>query len=207
MKRIIIASNNQGKIKEIKNIFGDRKLEFLSMNEVGFNQEIIEDQDSFEGNALKKASTVMDVLGEITLADDSGLEVDALNGRPGVFSARFSGEGSSDMENNKKLLRLLKGLPCEARGAQFRCVIVLLLANGQWFMTEGICHGRISDRLCGNKGFGYDPLFIPEGFKKSFAELPRDTKNKISHRFIALNKLKEIMEQEGLLDSDGLSLY
>ena len=200
MKKIVIASNNLGKIKEIKDILGNKEFEFLSMNDVGFHQDVVEDQDSFEGNALKKASSVMEVIGEITLADDSGLEVDILDGQPGIFSARFSGENPTDKKNNEKLLELMKHVPHEDRGAQFRCVIALILPDGRRFMAEGICRGKIAGEPSGNNGFGYDAIFIPEGLDKTFGELPNHEKNQISHRFKALNKLREIMVQGGLFD-------
>ena len=160
----------------------------------------MEDQDSFEGNAYKKAKSVARVINEIILADDSGLEVDILNGQPGVFSARFSGENATDEKNNEKLLKMMEGVPEEKRGAQFRCVLVLMLPNGKSFKVEGICRGRIADRPYGNEGFGYDPIFIPEGYNITFGQMGKDEKNRISHRFLALKKLKEIMVMEGLLD-------
>lgn len=200
MKRIVIASNNAGKIKEIKNILGNNKLEFLSLKDVGFYKEILEDQDSFEGNAYKKAECVAKDVNEIVLADDSGLEVDILNGQPGVFSARFAGKNATDEKNNEKLLGMMKDVPEEKRGAQFRCVLVLMLPNGKSFKAEGICRGKIADRPYGNEGFGYDPIFIPEGYNKTFGQMQEDEKNKISHRYLALQKLKEIMIKEGLLD-------
>jgi len=200
MRKIVIASNNAGKIKEIQNILGNNKFEFLSLKDVEFYQEILEDQDSFEGNAYKKAKSVARVINEIILADDSGLEVDILNGQPGVFSARFSGENATDEKNNEKLLKMMEGVPEEKRGAQFRCVLVLMLPNGKSFKVEGICRGRIADRPYGNEGFGYDPIFIPEGYNITFGQMGKDEKNRISHRFLALKKLKEIMVMEGLLD-------
>lgn len=200
MKRIVIASNNAGKIKEIKNILGNNKLEFLSLKDVGFYKEILEDQDSFKGNAYKKAECVAKDVNEIVLADDSGLEVDILNGQPGVFSARFAGKNATDEKNNEKLLEMMKDVPEEKRGAQFRCVLVLMLPNGKSFKAEGICRGKIADRPYGNEGFGYDPIFIPEGYNKTFGQMQEDEKNKISHRYLALQKLKEIMIKEGLLD-------
>ncbi len=200
MRKIVIASNNAGKIKEIQNILGNNKFEFLSLKEVGFYQDILEDQDSFEGNAYKKAESVARVVNEIVLADDSGLEVDILNGQPGVFSARFSGKNATDEKNNEKLLKMMKDVPEEKRGAQFRCVIVIILPNGKSFKAEGICRGKITDKPNGNKGFGYDPIFIPEGYNKTFGQMEKDEKNRISHRFLALQRLKEIMMGEGLLD-------
>ena len=200
MRKIVIASNNAGKIKEIQNILGNNKFEFLSLKEIVFYQDILEDQDSFEGNAYKKAESVARVVNDIVLADDSGLEVDILNGQPGVFSARFSGKNATDENNNEKLLKMMKDVPEEKRGAQFRCVIVIILPNGKSFKAEGICRGKITDKPNGNKGFGYDPIFIPVGYNKTFGQMEKDEKNRISHRFLALQRLKEIMMGEGLLD-------
>ncbi len=200
MKRIVIASNNEGKIKEIKEILGDKGFEILSMKDAGFSDEILEDKDSFEGNALKKAQSVMEVVKEITLADDSGLEVDILDGQPGVHSARFAGNDATDQRNNEKLLRLMEDTPDHNRGAQFRCVIALVIPDGRNFFAEGICRGKISKMPFGNNGFGYDPIFIPQGFNKTFAELQEHQKNEISHRAIAIKKIKDIMVKEGLFD-------
>lgn len=200
MKKIIIATHNLGKLKEIRNILKGDEYEFFSLGDIDFTHEIIEDQDTFEGNALKKAYSVMRIAKELTLADDSGLEVDILNGQPGIFSARFSGEHATDDNNNEKLLRLMKDVPFEERGAQFRCVIALVLPSGQSLISEGICRGKIADKPYGNHGFGYDPIFVPEGFDRTFAQIDEKEKNKISHRSIALHRLKEIMTEEGLLD-------
>ena len=200
MKSIVIASNNQGKIKEIKEILASKSFEFLSLKEAGFDSDMVEDQDSFEGNALKKATTVVKVVNQMTLADDSGLEVDALHGQPGILSARFAGDGATDLANNSKLLEIMKDIPIEQRGAQFRCVMVLILPNGKTYSAEGVCRGIIADKAYGNKGFGYDPLFIPEGYTRTFGQIDEDEKNKISHRFIALQKLKAIMIKEDLFD-------
>jgi XTP/dITP diphosphohydrolase len=200
MKRIIIASNNKGKIKEIKAIIGEQDIEILTLEDIGFTRKITEDGHSIKENAIKKGLCVMKTVGELTLADDSGLEVDAINGQPGVFSARFSGQGATDERNNRKLLALLNNIPMEKRGAQFRCVMALIYPNGKIYTAEGICRGRISDRPIGDKGFGYDPIFIPDGYDETFAQLGDHIKNQISHRAIALDKMKNIMISEGLID-------
>jgi XTP/dITP diphosphohydrolase len=196
MKKIIIASNNVDKIKEIRCIFGDNLFCFLTLKDIGFEQKILEDQNSFQGNALKKASLIMNVTKQLTLADDSGLEVDILNGQPGVYSARFSGTNATDEENNKKLLKLMEGVPMNERRAQFRCVVAVVSPDGRSFIAEGVCPGKIGDKARGNNGFGYDPIFIPQGFNRTFAELEDHEKNKISHRSIALKNLKDIMLRE-----------
>lgn len=194
MKKIIVATGNQGKMKEIERIFTSDKYELLSLKEIGFTKKVAEDQDNFEGNALKKAITVMQSIHEITLADDSGLEVDKLNGEPGISSARFAGEGARDIDNNNKLLGLMKNVPLGERGAQFRCVMVLVFPNGNKLTSEGICRGTISYEAYGDSGFGYDPIFIPEGYNKTFAQIGNGDKNKISHRAIALNNMKELIK-------------
>lgn len=199
MKRLIIASNNTGKIKEISEIIGSRGFELLSLKDIGFTGEIMEGCHSFKENAIKKALCVMGFAEELTLADDSGLEVDALGGQPGVLSARFSGQHATDESNNKKLLRLLSNIPEGERNAQFRCVMALVHSNGERDIAEGICRGRIADKPKGDNGFGYDPIFIPDGYDKTFAELGDGVKNAISHRSIALEKLRWIMVGKGLI--------
>jgi XTP/dITP diphosphohydrolase len=199
MKKIIIASNNKGKIKEIRAIIGEQDIELLDLKDIGFTDEITEDGYSIKENAVKKGLSVMKAVGELTIADDSGLEVDAIDGQPGVLSARFSGEGATDESNNRKLLELLSNIPMEKRGAQFRCVMALIYPNGRILTAEGICRGRIAYKPIGDKGFGYDPIFIPNGYDKTFSQLGSHVKNQISHRAIALDKMKGIMIREGLI--------
>jgi len=199
MKKIIIASNNKGKIKEIRAIIGEQDIELLDLKDIGFTDEITEDGYSIKENAVKKGLSVMKAVGELTIADDSGLEVDAIDGQPGVLSARFSGEGATDESNNRKLLEHLSNIPMEKRGAQFRCVMALIYPNGRILTAEGICRGRIAYKPIGDKGFGYDPIFIPNGYDKTFSQLGSHVKNQISHRAIALYKMKGIMIREGLI--------
>ncbi|NLJ67032.1 MAG: RdgB/HAM1 family non-canonical purine NTP pyrophosphatase [Clostridiales bacterium] len=199
MKKIIIASNNKGKIREIRAIIGEQDIELLDLKDIGFTDEITEDGYSIKENAVKKGLSVMKAVGELTIADDSGLEVDAIDGQPGVLSARFSGEGATDESNNRKLLELLSNIPMEKRGAQFRCVMALIYPNGRILTAEGICRGRIAYKPIGDKGFGYDPIFIPNGYDKTFSQLGSHVKNQISHRAIALYKMKGIMIREGLI--------
>lgn len=194
MIRIIVATNNQGKMGEIKEIFQNSRYEMVSLKDINFTDNIVEDQDSFKGNALKKALTVMEVTNEIVLGDDSGLEVDELGGSPGILSARFAGERSKDRDNNEKLLELMNNIPLDKRGAQFRCVMALVSPNGEELISEGICRGTISYEPHGKFGFGYDPLFIPEGYDKTFAQLGEKEKNKISHRAIALKNMKNMIK-------------
>lgn len=195
-KKIIIASNNAHKVHEIKNILKDFPYEVVSLKEAGVDVEIEENGRTFEENAYIKAKTILDLTGQAVLADDSGLEVDALGGEPGVLSARYSGVHGDDKANNRKLLDKLKNVPEEKRTARFVCAMVLLTPDGHSINTKGTVEGIIGYEEIGNNGFGYDPLFyIPEKHK-TFAQFSEDEKNSISHRGNALKvlceKLKEI---------------
>ena len=174
-------------------MFSGLDYEIISMKEKGLNLTIIEDKPDFAGNSFKKASEVSKQTGEIVLADDSGLEVEVLGNKPGVLSARFAGEYATDQENNEKLLLLLKDVPNERRRARFRCVMTMYWPDGFYIQTEGTCHGRIGFVPKGSHGFGYDPLFILEGFEKTMAQLTIEEKNKISHRALALKALLELL--------------
>jgi len=187
----VIATGNKHKLEEIGAILKDFKLEVLSMKDVGLEGlEIIEDGNTFEENALIKAKTVMNKTAELAIADDSGLEVDILGNQPGIYSARFAGENATDEENNNKLLKLLKDVPLEKRTARFVCAIAAIFPNGDSIVLRGECPGTVAFEPKGTAGFGYDPLFIVEEYAKTFAEIGEDTKNKISHRAKALEKLK-----------------
>lgn len=190
-KRIVAASQNRHKIKEIEAITGQFGMTVVSRDQAGVpDKEIIEDGVTFEENSYKKAYEIMKLCGEITVADDSGLEVDALDGAPGVYSARFAGEAADDRENNKKLLALLGDLPMEKRRARFVSVITLVWPDGSSLVSRGQCEGHIIFEERGNGGFGYDPLFVPEGYEKTFGEFSPEEKNKISHRAKALAGLQ-----------------
>ena len=191
--KIVLASNNQKKIKEIKSILTRIGCEYevLSLDAIGFHNEIIEDGSSFEENALIKARTVS-ALGYIGIADDSGLCVNALNGEPGIYSARYAGEPCDDQKNNEKILSALEGKEDPERGAAFVSVIACTLPNGKHFTVRGECKGKMLKAPQGESGFGYDPLFMPEGFDKTFAELSFDEKNGISHRGRALEAFAKI---------------
>lgn len=197
MKKFILASNNAHKIKEIKEILKDFDFEILSLKEAGINIDVEEDGKTFEENSFKKANEIREYLinkGEknfIVMADDSGLEVDFLNGAPGIYSARFAGEHGNDLKNNEKLLEELKGVEDKERKANFICVIVAVTDKGEKIVAEGKSYGVILKVLCGTDGFGYDPLFYVPEFNKTFAEMSSEEKNSISHRGRALNKLKE----------------
>jgi XTP/dITP diphosphohydrolase len=194
MKRLLIASNNEGKINEIREVFSNLNYEIFSMKEMGLDITINEDQPDFAGNSFKKAYEVSKKTGEIVLADDSGLEVEALGNKPGVYSSRFAGQYATDEENNEKLLLLMKEVPLERRTARFRCVLTMYWPNGFYLQTEGICPGRIGLVPAGTDGFGYDPLFVLDGLKKTMAELTLEEKNKVSHRAIALRALLDILK-------------
>ncbi len=189
--KIVLATRNRGKIREIRSILSSRlpmPVEISSLLDYPHIPHIKEDGKTLEENAIKKATTVASHTGLIALADDSGLEVDALNGLPGIHSARFAGEEGNDKENIRKLLNLLEGLPMEKRKARFRCVIAIAHPSGEVHTVDGICEGIIAAEERGKRGFGYDPVFIIPSYGKTFAELGEEVKNKISHRAIALEK-------------------
>ena len=195
MTRLLIASNNEGKVEEIRELFNGMNYDIVSMRDTGINIHVEEDQPDFVGNSFKKAKEVSDKTGEIVMADDSGLEVEALNSLPGVYSARFAGEAASDNDNNIKLLSLMKEVPEKRRRARFRCVITIYWPDGTYLQTEGTCPGKIGYEPVGEGGFGYDPLFLPTGFNKSMAELTADEKNKISHRAFAIKAMVDLLSK------------
>jgi XTP/dITP diphosphohydrolase len=183
--KLVIATRNRHKLEEIHAIFNFQNLEVCSAFDFPDIPDVVEDGDTLEANAVKKAVEICNATGLPALADDSGLEVEALNGEPGVYSARWSGEGCSYHDNNLKLLRELAGN--KNRHAQFRTVIALALPGEKPLTVEGSVQGRIIEELRGDQGFGYDPLFMPDGYNQTFAELPAEVKNRISHRARALN--------------------
>ncbi|MFZ7119362.1 MAG: XTP/dITP diphosphatase [Eubacteriaceae bacterium] len=191
--RIVLATNNNHKKDEIKSILGD-DYDVLTMGEKEINIEIVEDGSSFEDNALIKARALKAYSDDIIIADDSGLEVDALNGQPGIYSARYAGEKATYKDNNEKLLLELGTLPLEKRKARFVSVIAIILPNAKEFTVRGICDGIIAYDYMGEMGFGYDPLFIVENTGKTFAQMTSKEKNNISHRGRALKKLKELLQ-------------
>lgn len=195
MRKIVIASGNRGKLTEIKQIMQGLDYHFVSMNdELGYVPEIEENGSTFYENALLKAEFIYKMCDCWTLADDSGLEVDALDGAPGVYSARFAGLISDSSQNNKKLLELMDTVPDTYRSARFKCVMVLKCGHDRIITAEGTCDGKISRVVSGAGGFGYDPLFVPDGYDRSFGELSADVKNRISHRSSALAGLRQKME-------------
>jgi len=196
MKKLIVATKNEGKIKEIKEMLGDLKLQVLSMEEAGINKEVEENGDTFEDNALIKAQEIFKATGEMVMADDSGLEVDYLGGAPGVHSARFAGEGATDQDRNNKLLKMLAGVPFEKRSARFVCAVAVILPDGDSFTVRGTCEGFIAFEPRGSNGFGYDPLFYLPRYDKTFAEISSKEKNLISHRGKAMQLAKLQLRKE-----------
>lgn len=195
-KKIIAATGNSGKMKEIRELLTGLPIELSSLKDHWQPlPEIPETGATFLENARIKADWVFERTGLWALADDSGLEVDALDGAPGVRSARYAGETCDNAANNRKLLRELEACEEKFRTARFRCVIVLKTAPDDYLTTEGICEGRIGFTPEGDRGFGYDPLFIPQGFNRTFAQLDSSEKHEISHRGKALKKLTEILNE------------
>ena len=189
-KKLVVATNNAHKLEEIAAILGDA-MELLSLKEIHCDADIPETADTLEGNARQKAMYIHEHFGMDCFADDTGLEVEALNGVPGVFSARYAGDGHDSEANMQKLLKELKGK--ENRKAQFRTAICLIM-NGEEHLFEGIVKGSIIEEKRGGAGFGYDPIFVPEGYEQTFAELGNDIKNTISHRARAVQKLCEFLK-------------
>jgi len=191
MRKLVIATRNKGKFKEIKDILEPINFELKSLIDFKDIPEVKEDRNTFKENAIKKAKEISRLTGILSISDDSGLEVEALGGKPGVYSSRFSGPDATDEKNIKKLIQLLKDIPVEKRAARFVCQAVLADKDRILFITTGICKGKIILKPRGNYGFGYDPVFVPEGHDKIFAELGPKVKNKISHRVKAFRKMKE----------------
>jgi len=203
--KLIVATRNPHKTREIAAILGNQPM-VLTLKDIGFHGEIVENGDTFEENARIKVSQLIDFirasrqfrkeLSMVALADDSGLEVDALHGAPGVLSARYAGDSANDKANCQKLLNALKGVPGPKRAACFRCVLAAVWHNGyptqetEIRIFKGACGGKIGFKPKGQNGFGYDPIFFPEGFCRTFAELTADEKNRISHRAMAIGKFK-----------------
>ena len=196
MKTIIAASSNAHKIKEIQAIMDKFGMNVVSRDDAGVPPfEIEEDGETFEENSYKKASEIMKVTGQITIADDSGLMVDYLGGAPGVYSARFAGRDCDDHKNNEKLLKLLKNQVGDERKAKFVSVITLMFPDGETIVARGECSGRIIGAEAGENGFGYDPLFVPDGYNKTFAQFTEEEKNAVSHRAKALEKLEKLLSE------------
>lgn len=194
--RLIIATGNKGKVREIKRIFEGMYDEILSLKDAGISVDIVEDADSFIGNAEKKALTISRLVDSDVLADDSGLCVDGLGGRPGVYSARYSAEGT-DTANNKKLVEEVSALPESERGAKYVCAMVLAKGGQVICESTGECHGVIITHAEGDGGFGYDPYFFLPDYGITFGQMDPDEKNKISHRAKALFGIRKYLEERG----------
>lgn len=203
---LVVATNNHGKLDELRRLLADLDIEVLSLSDVSRKKiSVVEDEDTFEGNAVKKAREVAALTMMLTLADDSGLEVEALAGAPGVRSARYAGERATDAENNAALLAAIDHLSSEDLDvrhsdfkARFRCVLALVdpfVRDGEPFVCEGVCNGKILRTPRGSGGFGYDPLFLVEGKDKTMAELSEEEKNTVSHRAYATKKLRLALEK------------
>lgn len=185
METLVFATNNLHKLEEVKNIT-NHLVQIVSLSDIGCHDEIPETADTLEGNALQKARYIKEQYGYDCFADDTGLEVDTLDNAPGVYSARYAGPGHNAEANMQKLLQEMEGKP--NRKARFRTVIALI-REGKEYLFDGIINGVITEEKRGDSGFGYDPVFLPDGFTQTFAELGNDIKNKISHRALAVNKL------------------
>ena len=188
--KLVFATNNKHKLEEMRAILGG-KVELLSLADIDCHNDIPETADTLEGNALIKARYIYDKYGCACFADDTGLEVDALGGEPGVYSARYAGENNDSEANMRKLLQNLTGK--SERSAQFRTVIALII-EGEEFLFDGIVRGRISEERMGSAGFGYDPIFVPDGYEESFAQMAAEQKNAISHRSRAASALNDYLE-------------
>lgn len=195
MVKLLIATHNPGKIEEYEELLAGLPLELTYPAQEGLDIEVAETGASFAENARLKAAAYARASGLVALADDSGLEVDALGGEPGIHSARYAGTGASDKERYRLLLEKLREVPWEERTARFRCVIAVATPGGQVHTAEGICEGIIAFAPKGEHGFGYDPVFYLQEYGKTMADLPPETKNKISHRARAVQRAREILEE------------
>jgi XTP/dITP diphosphohydrolase len=192
--KLVIATRNRNKITEIRDKFASvAELKLVSLVDFPGAPEVVEDGDTFRTNAGKKAREIASFTGHLSMADDSGLVVDALGGRPGVYSARYGGESANDTDRNRMILVEMRGVPFPRRTARFVCVIALCAPDGECLYAEGECSGVIAEEMKGNRGFGYDPIFYLPGLGKTMAELPLEEKNLISHRARALEKARELL--------------
>jgi XTP/dITP diphosphohydrolase len=194
--KLVLATRNQDKVREIGEILKiEHEIELLSLHNYPDAPDVVEDGKTYEENAIKKASTLAEYTGHLTIADDSGLEVDALDGAPGVHSARYAGENASDQDRVVKLLDALQNVPGDRRSGRFICAVAIADPLAQVLVVRGVCEGRIIRMPRGTKGFGYDPVFVPVGYDKTFAELGDEIKNQISHRAKALDEAKKLLSE------------
>jgi len=195
---IVLSTHNPGKLREFEGLQDKFGLRIITRDEAGIphDYDVVEDGTTFEENSFKKANEIMKLSGLPTMADDSGLMVDCLDGKPGVYSSRFGGVEGDAVRNYTKLLEMMEGVEDGRRTAHFTTVITLVRPDGTVLVAKGECHGRITTEPRGDRGFGYDPVFVPDGYDKTFAELGEDIKNGISHRAMALIKLEKMLEEE-----------
>ncbi len=194
--KLVLATRNQGKVREISKILKSQNgIELLSIRNYPDAPEVVEDGKTYEENASKKASALAEYTGHLTIADDSGLEVDALDGAPGVHSARYAGENASDQDRIVKLLAALQNTPDDRRLGRFICAVAIAEPLSQAQVVRGVCEGRIIRRPRGRSGFGYDPVFVPVGYDKTFAELGDGIKSQISHRAQALGEARKLLSK------------
>lgn len=194
LKEILIATKNKGKVREFEELFSKFGIEVKSLLDIENAVDVVEDGETFQENAAKKAKTISQQFNIPALADDSGLIVDALDGRPGVFSARYAGDDKDDQANLQKVLDELKEVPDQKRLARFHCSLAFAIPGEEMIIVDGTCEGLITDQPKGNNGFGYDPIVYVPSLGKTMAELTKEEKNKISHRAVALKKLREKLE-------------
>ena len=194
--KLVLATRNQGKVREIGEILRDQNgIELLSLRNYPDAPNVVEDGKTYEENAIKKASVLAERTGYLTIADDSGLEVDALDGAPGVHSARYAGENASDQGGIVKLLDALQDVPDDRRSGRFVCAVAIAEPFAQARVVRGVCEGKIISTPRGESGFGYDPIFVPVGYDKTFAELGDEVKNQISHRAQALGEARKLLSE------------
>lgn len=193
MRKLILSTDNKNKAKELREILKDLPIEILTKQEAGIEDlHVVEDGDTLQHNSLKKARELAALVDAMVMADDSGLFVESLGGDPGVYSSRYGGEDGNDALNNRTLLQNLEG---KDRKASFKTVIALITEDNQEYTVEGECKGKILESQLGENGFGYDPLFVPDGYSETFAQLPSSIKNSISHRRRAIDALREKLEE------------
>ncbi len=192
---IVLGTQNQGKAREFQSLLGSEQVTLLTWKDIDPPISVVENGETFLENALKKAEATASATGLLAAADDSGLEVDFLRGRPGVFSARYAGPKATDQENYAKILQELRGVPFAQRGARFVCVIAVCTPDGKREWVKGECRGIIAEAPRGDRGFGYDPIFYYPAYGRTFAELREDEKNQVSHRAKAIRKLRLLLEK------------
>ena len=191
---LILGTRNHGKIAEFRSLFKGMQIRLLSFYDFPDVPPVVEDGKTFQQNAGKKAKGIAKATGKVAVSDDSGLEVDSLDSAPGVYSARFSGEKATDRDNARKVLRMLDGVPWDERTARFVCVICAATPRGKVISAEGTCKGKISFEMRGSHGFGYDPIFIPDGYQMTMAEMEPELKNRVSHRAHAMKKFRKVLK-------------